>query len=150
MDIRQLRYFNTVVHLENISKAAEHLHISQSALTKQIQHLESEIGTPLFDRNGKKITLNKAGMRFYDSSEQILHELQSAKDDLEMLVSKKNSRIRIGSTGMPSKMLECTGDFALDHPEALFIFNNQIEFEDHIDINKYDALSVLMNSDLNI
>lgn len=140
MDIRQLRYFTTVAHLENISKAADYLHISQSALTKQIQRLEAELGVPLFDRNGKKILLNKAGMRFYDSSEQILREMQSARDDIDMLVSKKDHRIRIGSTGMPQKMLDCLGQFADEHPEALFLLSNRIEFEERIDINQYDAL----------
>ncbi len=140
MDIQQLRFFNTVVHLENVSKAADHLHISQSALSKQIQRLENELGTPLFDRKGKKIVLNKAGMRFYASSEQILREIQSVKDDLDMLVSRKNSRIRIGSAAMPQEMLACIGSFADLHKETIFILNNRIDFEDNTDINQYDAL----------
>lgn len=140
MDIQQLRYFNTVAHLENISKAADYLHISQSALSKQIQRLEKEIGIPLFDRNGKKISLNKAGMRFYNSSELILREMQSARDDLDMLVSKKDHRIRIGSTGLPPEMLTCLGKFAEANPETFFILNNRIEFEEQTDINQYDAL----------
>lgn len=140
MDIQQLRYFNTVVHLENISKAAETLHISQSALSKQIQRLENELGFPLFDRKGKKIILNKAGKRFYASSEQVLKELRSASDDINMLVSRKNYRIRIGSAGLTSEMLECVSDFSSLHPEALFILDNRIDFESSIDINKYDAL----------
>ena len=140
MDIRQLRYFNTVAHLENISKAADFLHISQSALSKQIQHLEHELGTPLFDRRGKKIVLNKAGMRFYDSSELILREMQSARDDIDMLVSRKDYRIRIGTAGTPEKWPECLGQFARLHPETVFVLNSRIEYEEHIDINQYDAL----------
>jgi len=140
MDIRQLRYFNTVAHLENISKAADFLHISQSALSKQIQNLEKELGLPLFDRKGKKIILNKAGMRFYDSSELILREMQSARDDIDMLVSRKDYRIRIGAAGMPEKMPECLGQFADAHPETMFVLDNRIEFQEHIDINQYDAL----------
>lgn len=140
MDIQQLRYFNTVVHLENISKAAETLHISQSALSKQIQRLENELGVPLFDRRGKKIILNKAGKRFYASSEEILKELRSASDDINMLVSRKNPRIRIGSAALPSDMLICVSSFASLHPEAMFILDNRIDFEGNIDINQYDAL----------
>ena len=140
MDMQQLRFFNTVVHLENISKAADSLHISQSALSKQIQKLEKEMGATLFDRRGKKIVLNKAGKRFYESSEQILKELQAAKDDLNMMTSKKNSRIRIGSAAMPPEMIECIGSFSEMHPECLFVLNNRIDFEENIDINNYDAL----------
>lgn len=140
MDIQQLRYFNTVVHLENVSKAAETLHISQSALSKQIQRLENELGFPLFDRKGKKIILNKAGKRFYASSEQILRELRSASDDISMMVSRKNYRIRIGSPGLSSEMLKCISDFSSAHPGTIFVLDNRIDFEGSIDINRYDAL----------
>lgn len=140
MDIQQLRYFNTVVHLENVSKAADSLHISQSALSKQIRGLENELGVSLFDRKGKKIILNKAGMRFYRSSEQILRELASASDDIQMLVARKNPRIRIGGTEMPARMLSCIFDFSALHPKAQFILNNRVDYEKSIDINQYDAL----------
>lgn len=140
MDIQQLRYFNTVVHLENISRAADSLHISQSALSKQIRSLENELGVPLFDRRGKKIVLNKAGMRFYRSSEQVLRELQAAGDDIQMLATRRNPRIRIGSTAMPEEMLGCISSFARLHPETMFVINSRIDFEEAIDINQYDAL----------
>lgn len=140
MDIQQLRLFNAVVHLENISKAADSLHISQSALSKQIHRLENELGVPLFDRKGKRVILNRAGMRFYDSSRQVLQELQSAADDLQMMISGKNPRIRIGSSAMPAEMLECIGAFSDLHPQAHFVLNGRIDFEENIDINQYDAL----------
>ena len=57
MNISQLRYFTTVAQLENVSKAADLLYLSQSSLSKNIAKLEEELGMPLFDRNGKKITL---------------------------------------------------------------------------------------------
>lgn len=140
MDIRQLRYFNTIAHLENLSKAADYLHISQSALTKHIQRLENEIGSPLFDRRGKKIVLNNAGKRFHAFSELMLREMQSVRDDIDMITFRKANRIRIGSCGLPKGLPECLAAFSAVHPEASFILNNRVEFDEQIDINQYDAL----------
>lgn len=64
MKISQLHYFTTVAQLENISKAAELLHISQPTLSKNIAALETELMTPLFNRDSKQLSLNPAGKRF--------------------------------------------------------------------------------------
>lgn len=53
MKISQLSYFITIAQLENMSRAAELLHISQSSLSKTIAALETELETPLFDRSSK-------------------------------------------------------------------------------------------------
>ena len=51
MRIAQLRCFSTIAQLENVSQAAEHLHLSQSSLSKNLATLEEELGAPLFERN---------------------------------------------------------------------------------------------------
>lgn len=56
MEIRVLRYFLTVVREENITKAAEVLHITQPTLSRQIAQMEEEMGVRLFDRGTRKIT----------------------------------------------------------------------------------------------
>ena len=60
-DLRQLRFFVTVAELMNVSRAAEALNISQSALSRQLQALEEEIGLRLFDRVGKRLVLTAEG-----------------------------------------------------------------------------------------
>ena len=62
MEIRVLRYFLTVAREENITKAAEVLHITQPALSRQLAQLEEELGVKLFDRGTRKITLTDEGM----------------------------------------------------------------------------------------
>ncbi len=64
MDSRQLEYFLTLVKQGSMSRAADLLNISQSALSKIISRLESEVGVPLFDRHGNRITLNEYGKNF--------------------------------------------------------------------------------------
>lgn len=64
MELLQLKYFQTVARLEHMTKAAEELHIAQPSLSKTIARLEKDLGVPLFDRQGRQITLNSFGKYF--------------------------------------------------------------------------------------
>lgn len=61
MELRQLRHFVTLAQARNFSRAAEQLHIAQPALSISIRNLETEIGTRLFDRGPRHVTLTEAG-----------------------------------------------------------------------------------------
>ena len=61
MDIRRLKTFLAVCETGSLSRAAERLHISQPALTRRIQELESEYGAVLFERAKKGMTPTEAG-----------------------------------------------------------------------------------------
>ena len=67
----RLRLFNIVAQTRNITEASYILHISQSALSRQMKALENELGVKLFLRNSDGISLTKAGMRL-SSSVQVL------------------------------------------------------------------------------
>ena len=62
MELRVLRYYLTVAREENITRAAEVLHITQPTLSRQMAELEAELNTRLFERTNRKITLTEAGM----------------------------------------------------------------------------------------
>ncbi|MDF2935208.1 MAG: transcriptional regulator [Paenibacillaceae bacterium] len=80
MELRHLHTFIAVVEAGSFTKAAAALGYVQSSVTAQIQALEAELGTPLFDRLGKKTTLTAAGQKFLPYAQEIskLHAL--AKD----------------------------------------------------------------------
>lgn len=65
MNLTHLRYFITVAKLGSITKAAEQNYVSQSAVSKTIKQLETEIGVKLFDREGRTVKLNEQGNLFY-------------------------------------------------------------------------------------
>ena len=57
MELRILRYFLAVAREENITKAAELLHITQPTLSRHLAHLEEDVGVTLFSRGARKVTL---------------------------------------------------------------------------------------------
>ena len=68
VELRHLRYFVGVAEMENVSRAALKLHVSQAALSAQIRDLEDEIGFQLLKRTAKSVRLTKAGRAFLDES----------------------------------------------------------------------------------
>ena len=72
MEIRILRYFLTVAREENITKAANVLHITQPTLSRQLMQLEDELNTQLLIRGKNKITLTDAGMLLRRRAEEII------------------------------------------------------------------------------
>ena len=69
MEIMQLRYLKEVARQESFTRAAELLHITQSALSKSIAKLEDEVGVKLFERDGNRIHLNPFGKAILRSSD---------------------------------------------------------------------------------
>src|SRR3954466_771447 len=61
MELRQLRYVEAVARHRHSPRASEELHIAQSALSHQIKRLEAELGTELFNRNSRSVTVTEAG-----------------------------------------------------------------------------------------
>jgi LysR family nitrogen assimilation transcriptional regulator len=84
MDLRQFRYFSQVARRENFRKASEDLRVAQSALTRQIQILERELGFLLFDRVKRGVRLTAAGQRLLERSQHILSEVDRLKETLQI------------------------------------------------------------------
>ena len=82
MEIRQLEYFCTLAHLENFTRTAEALHVSQPSVTKAIKSLESEIGLMLVDRRQKRVSLTMEGRAFLLHAEEIMQAVERAEQDM--------------------------------------------------------------------
>ena len=85
MDLRRLRTFVVVADLGTVSKAALHLHISQSALSRQIADLEGECGFTLFDRIGRRLFLTTRGEQLLGDCRGVLGQLGSLGERIELL-----------------------------------------------------------------
>ncbi|WP_282173918.1 LysR family transcriptional regulator [Cytobacillus firmus] len=96
MDLRQLRYFTTVVQEKNFSKAAGILHISQPSLSSSIMKLENEIGIQLLERNTRSLTLTESGEMFYTRAMDLIKRHEYMLKDLEEIRQTGSGMISIG------------------------------------------------------
>src|SRR5215471_16009468 len=85
MDLKRLRTFVVVTDVGTVSKAALHLHISQSALSRQIADLEGECGFRLFDRIGRRLFLTTRGEQLLADCRGVLGQLGSLGERIELL-----------------------------------------------------------------
>lgn len=85
MELLQLQYFQTIARTQNISAAAEQLHISQPSLSQILKRLEQEVGAPLFDRIGKRIVLNAYGTVFLKHVDEAFTALDNAALEIRTL-----------------------------------------------------------------
>lgn len=97
MELRILRSFLAVAREQSISGAAKSLHISQPSLSRQIMDLEDELGTKLFERGNRKITLTEQGMLLRKRAEQIVELVNKTEEELTLADKAVSGAIRIGA-----------------------------------------------------
>ena len=148
IDIR-LKVFRSVALNLSFTKAAQELFISQPAISKHIQELESEFHTRLFDRMGNKISLTHAGQLLLDDCEPILKGYQKLDFDMNAIRKKYNGELRIGaSTTIAQYVLpEILADFINRYPNTSvsMLSGNSREIEtallsDRIDIGMVEGI----------
>lgn len=93
MDFREINTFIHVANQESFSKAADVLGYTQAAVSIQIKQLESELGTRLFDRIGKHISLTHQGKVFYQYALRITSEIEEAKDVRNLFTLRTSRRM---------------------------------------------------------
>lgn len=79
MELRQFRYFLSIVDCGSLSRASQQLYIAQSALSKQIADLEDELGVQLLHRNRSGVVPTEAGKTFYDHAQSVLRLVNGTK-----------------------------------------------------------------------
>lgn len=80
MEFRQFKYFLAIVDSKSLSRAAEHLHVAQSALSKQVSELESELGVQLLTRSRNGVATTEAGKVFYEYAQGIVKQIGDARE----------------------------------------------------------------------
>ncbi|WP_144548479.1 LysR family transcriptional regulator [Bacillus sp. X1(2014)] len=99
MEIRLLEYFMAVCESLHFTKAAEKLRISQPTLSHQIKLLEDRLGTPLFERVGKKVFITQSGKCLLEHSERIFYELDQLDIKIKEIRGLQRGKLTIGCSG---------------------------------------------------
>ena len=102
MEIRVLKYFLLVAPEENITKAANLLHLTQPTLSRQLMQLEEELGVQLFRRSKHHIILTEEGMLLRRRAEEIVALADKTKDDLQHREEQLTGTIAVGSGELQS------------------------------------------------
>lgn len=96
MELRQLQYFVKVARLQHVTKAAEELHVAQSAVSRQIHRLEEELGVRLFMQKGRNVQLTPIGQLFLRRAESVLTDLERAVMEIHEFMDPEAGEIRLG------------------------------------------------------
>jgi DNA-binding transcriptional LysR family regulator len=97
MEIRQLRAFTVIAETRTFTAAAQHLHVTQAAISMQIRQLEMEAGALLFIRTPRRVVLTEAGEKLLERAQLILREHDAALAELAELAGAGRGRLRLGS-----------------------------------------------------
>lgn len=161
MELRVLEYFLAVCREENISAAAETLHVSQPTLSRQLMDLEDELGKKLFSRGNRKITLTEEGMLLRRRASEILDIVEKTETDIRSSDNEIAGDIFIGAgearcfeyiakttkevmTNYPDIHIHISsGDYA-DVIEGLEhgVLDYGLIFYDDFDKNKYESIKL--------
>lgn len=128
MEVRQLQIFRTLAEELNFTRTAEKVHTVQSNVTAQIKALEEELGTPLFDRLGRRVTITDAGRRFQPFAEQALAAMEQGQRAIQS-GAEPSGPLRIGApeSVLTYRLPQVLRVFRKRFPHVELIFNPYTE-----------------------
>ncbi len=137
--LQEYRAFVAIVDTGSVSKAAERLYRTASAVSKQLSKLESDLGVQLVDRTTQSVVVTRRGEEFYRRCKMILASVEEAeaavKEDLESPAGRIS--ISVGEGLVNSRLMSLLGEFSETYPDIRFnvSVSNQLEdlLENQID-----------------
>lgn len=151
MEIRLLRYFIAVTNEQNISAAAQSLHISQPTLSRQLSDLEDELGKPLFIRGNRKITLTEEGVFLLTKAKEIVSLVDKTEANFNQPEELISGEIYIGGgeTEAMHFIAKTLKDLRKKHPSIQFHLysGNADDIRDKLDSGLLDFGIVIEPTD---
>jgi LysR family transcriptional regulator, carnitine catabolism transcriptional activator len=95
--LRELRAFVALADLENFTRAAQAIHLSQPAFSALIRRLEEAVGVRLFDRNTRSVRLTPEGLLFEPSARQLLMDSERALSDISDQIELRKGRVHVAA-----------------------------------------------------
>ena len=122
MDIRTMQYYLAVIREGTISAAAVALHVAQPSLSRQMRELEEELGTTLFVRGNRKITLTEEGMVLRKRAEEMVRLMQMTEEEISQVKNHVSGSVRIGAGESLAfhYLARAAAALAEEHPDIRF------------------------------
>ena len=113
MDFHQLRVFQAAATFGGFTRAAEQLNLSQSTVSQHIKQLETELGSPLFLRVGKRVLVSEAGRLLLQYADRIFQDLTNAEMAVREISALKRGTVRlgVGATTLTYRLPRILGDY---------------------------------------
>ncbi|CAM3967109.1 HTH lysR-type domain-containing protein [Bordetella tumbae] len=124
--LNPLRVFEVVARLQNLTLAAQELHVSQSAVSRQLATLEGYLGVELFRREHRGVTLTRAGAAYAARVAPAFAEIAAATDGLLQNMSHRVLRVRTYTTFTAKWLIPRLEDFHARHPNIEVIVSNGV------------------------
>lgn len=121
LNLQLLEQFTALARTKNFTRAAEELHLSQSALSRAIQKLEDQLGQPVFERKPREVVLTELGELLLERAKHILQLMEDTFSELSE--AGRRGRIRLGAipTIAPYFLPGLLSSFAKKHPDIAVI-----------------------------
>ena len=146
MLLRQIQYFQAVIRNNSFTEAAEEYHISQSAISQQIQALEKELGVKLLERKNRKFFLTPAGEHFYRRSLVLTSDLERLRCETLRLAHRDEARLTVGYLKHygGAEFHAAVAEFSRQYPDVqLQVMNGS--HEDLYDALRFGKADVVLN-----
>jgi LysR family transcriptional regulator for metE and metH len=95
LEVRHLQLVAAVADVGSLTRAGDHLHLTQSALSHQLRDIEARLGAALFHRHGKRLVLTPAGEHLLQSARDVLERLRQTEDTIRHLGNERRGVLRI-------------------------------------------------------
>lgn len=136
--LNPLKVFEVVARTRNLTQAAQELHISQSAVSKQLQVLQGYLGTELFRRERHGISLTQAGQRYGDAISPAFDSIGKATAEIMRSGSDSTLRLQTYTTFAAKWLIPRLHDFNARHSDIAVVITNSVkdvDFDrDHVDL----------------
>ncbi|ACB36011.1 transcriptional regulator, LysR family [Leptothrix cholodnii SP-6] len=140
---RQLRVFTEVARHLSFVRAAEALHLTPPAVTMQVKELESAIELPLFDREGRKVSLTTAGEYFLVYAKRLLSTLKEADDAMARFRKVESGVLSVGMVGTAKYFVpQLLARFRIEHPG--------IELKLQVGANREQLVALLQQGEVDL
>lgn len=127
MRLLQLQYFVETAKEQNLTRVAARLHIAQPSLSQTLKRLENEMGTPLFERRGKRLKLNEAGEVLLQIAEPMIATLEALPYTLQEAMDEASQTVSLNVLVASQVTTQMMISYKEQHPKCNFKTSRRVD-----------------------